>query len=650
MNTNTTQLVFTSDTCIACNKCISVCPSLIVNHAVTDENGKDAIFVHGKYCIACGACFDACKHDGRIYEDDTHRFIEDLKKGKKISLLIAPAFLANYPHDYEAILGQLKALGINRMISVSFGADITTWAYINYLTDHPINGAISQPCPAIVDYIEKYTPSLLQKLIPIHSPMMCAAIYAKDYEKITDSLAFLSPCIAKKHEIDDPHTKGYISYNVTFDHLITYLKAHPVNTSTRISDEIEYGLGSIYPMPGGLKENVHWFCGDDTFVRQVEGEKAAYRFLKDYEKRVADHKPLPFLVDILNCEKGCIYGTGTAPSENDDILCEMERIKQNSKHPTLSSPWSKKLSPNKRLKQLNKQFSHLKIEDFIRHYTNRSQVIQLKTPTPKALDTIFHSMNKFTQSDRMINCSACGYNSCQDMAIAIFNHCNKPDNCIHYSHNLLKQEKEAIEECSTALEAKNSEIKHKNQIISDVIEKVTQNFEQLDHSISELTVVNTSNANEADTISQAINAVTSFCQEIKASFSQINEVLTKLESNNTTITSIAAQTNLLSFNASIEAARAGDSGKGFAIVANEIKSLSGYSKASAEDSNHNKDQISKILLLLASQCNELLDTISELNIRTTSLAASAQEIAASTEMINQVSTKLKIQMQELNEM
>lgn len=50
--------------------------------------------------------------------------------------------------------------------------------------------------------------------MPIHSPMMCAAIYTKKYAGIKDKLAFISPCIAKKAEIEDPNTHGYISYNV----------------------------------------------------------------------------------------------------------------------------------------------------------------------------------------------------------------------------------------------------------------------------------------------------------------------------------------------------------------------------------------------------------------------------------------------------
>lgn len=88
--------------------------------------------------------------------------------------------------------------------------------------------------------------------MPVQSPVMCAAIYAKKYMKITDKLAFISSCIAKKSEISDPNNQGYITYNVTFDHLLAYVRKNNVKGEA-VLDEIEYGLGSIYPMPGGLK-------------------------------------------------------------------------------------------------------------------------------------------------------------------------------------------------------------------------------------------------------------------------------------------------------------------------------------------------------------------------------------------------------------
>ena len=143
-------LVFTNEKCIGCNKCISVCPVITANKAV-DEDGKQIIQVDGDKCISCGACFDACEHGAREFRDDTETFFEDLKKGVKISLLLAPAFAANYPGEYKQILGGLKKMGVNRIISVSFGADITTWGYVKYISEHHYTGGFSQPCPAVVN-------------------------------------------------------------------------------------------------------------------------------------------------------------------------------------------------------------------------------------------------------------------------------------------------------------------------------------------------------------------------------------------------------------------------------------------------------------------------------------------------------------------
>ena len=128
-------LVKTNDNCIGCNRCIKVCSSMGANVAVERGRGN-VIDVDPAKCIACGACLDVCEHNAREYVDDVDRFFEDLKKGAKISVLIAPAFLANYPNEYEKYLGMLKKMGVNRFISVSFGADITTWAYIKYITEN----------------------------------------------------------------------------------------------------------------------------------------------------------------------------------------------------------------------------------------------------------------------------------------------------------------------------------------------------------------------------------------------------------------------------------------------------------------------------------------------------------------------------------
>lgn len=647
-NQQSEALVYTNGQCVGCHKCISVCPVLTANRAV-EENGQNRIIVDGSQCIACGACFDACAHGARSYNDDTERFFEDLQRGEKISLLLAPAFLANYPKEYATVLGGLKKLGVNRIISISFGADITTWGYIKYIAEHHFTGGISQPCPAVVGYIEKYIPELIPRLMPVHSPMMCGAIYVKKYMKVPDKLAFISPCVAKKSEIDDPNCGGYVSYNVTFDHLMRYVREHNVS-GPAVQDEIEYGLGSIYPMPGGLKENVYWFCGEDIFIRQIEGEKHVYAFLEDYKKRVLGKKDLPFMVDALNCAKGCIYGPGVEEekSKSDDTLYELQKIREASKRNDKRHAFSRKLTPKQRLARFNRQFKNLDINDFIRCYSDKSRGLEIRQPDTMQLDAIFASMDKRTVMEQTMDCSACGYSTCKEMAIAIHNGCNNQNNCIQYIKSKVEEESRTARQMASEVEDKNEALRAKNDQIADLIAVVQENFDSLDISISEMSIGNNSNAEESTGISASMSEVVTFCDQLKEALEKIQELLVKLEENNEEITNVAEETNLLALNASIEAARAGESGRGFAIIAENIKKLADSSKDTASDSDSNKEQIQDAITGLLVQAGRLIEVIDGVNVRVTNLAASTEEIAASADMVSTISSDLKDKLTQLN--
>ena len=637
-----TSLVFTNDKCIGCNKCTRVCSCEGACVTKVTEDGRSRIEVDGNRCVACGACFDVCEHNAREYHDDTERFFNDLKSGEKISVLIAPAFKANYPGEYESVLGGLKDLGANHLISVSFGADITTWGYLNYVQQNHFLGGISQPCPAVVRYIEHYAPELIPKLFPVQSPMMCAAIYARKTMGITDKLAFISPCIAKKLEIDDPNNHGVITYNVTFNHLMEYVRRNKIRGSLR-SDEIEYGLGSIYPMPGGLKENVYWFLGESVFIRQIEGEKHMYHYLEENKKRIADSQTPYLFIDALNCSSGCIYGTGCEAdkADNDDVLCSLLNIREASKKNSPGSAWSRKLSPARRLKNLNKQFSHLNLNDYLRKYTDRSAECKHLIPTPAQEDAIFNEMKKFTAADRSINCSCCGYDSCKQMAEAIFNGYSRKENCIYYIKKEVEINGEESHRLAEQLDEEKDVIQQQKDLILTTIREVNEEFANLYRSVDDMAAGNENNANESTSISGDIIQVSSFCEDLAKAMDSIRDILKELGDNNNEVVSIASQTNLLALNASIEAARAGEAGRGFAVVASEINSLAADSRETANRSNESQNRIMDAIDQIITDTNTLRDTISAVNGRTQNLAASTEEIAASVTLVLQTANSIR---------
>ena len=631
-------LVYTDDKCTGCNRCISVCPVLGANIA-SGENGKSCVMVDGDACVHCGSCIDACGHEARNFRDDTEEFFTALKKGERISLLVAPAFIANYPKQYNQVLGYLKGLGANRIISISFGADITTWGYLNYITKYHFEGGISQPCPAIVDYIEKYVPELVPKLVPVHSPLMCGAIYARKYMGITDKLAFISPCIAKKSEISRPQNKDYVSYNVTFDHLMKKLSGVSIS-GYDASDEIEYGLGSVYPQPGGLKENVEHFLGRDVMVRQIEGEKHAYHFLEVYAERVKSGKKLPFMVDALNCGGGCIYGTATDPAhaDNDDVLFEIHKQRCADHSASKKDPWNQKIDYEARLKQFNEQFKGLKLDDFLCTYKDRDQ--RLKTVSDTELEAAFASMKKNTREERSINCGACGYDSCRAMATAVASGINRVENCVHYVKGELEAEKEEIHRLTW-------ELKEKQERKETQYQEIVQEFEQIKLAMNELAAGNQSSSEHTDELARAVEEIAQFGNMLKDSIAKVTRAVHGYDTVNESIIKISNQTNMLALNAGIEAARSGEAGRGFAVIANRVRDLSEQTKGAIEGGKAQSNVIIPAMEEINGESEKFVENIFRINDKLSGLASGSREIAARTVEIEELVEQISGQMDEV---
>ena len=403
------------DSCIGCNRCVRECPMETANVIFQNEAGDIKVNVDKDKCIACGRCVTACKHNARLFEDDTERFFNDLAEGAPISLITAPSIRSNIP-EFKKLFTYLKGLGIKKIYDVSLGADICIWAHVRYIEKNGPVHLITQPCPVIVSYCETYRHDLVKHLSPVHSPMACIATYMKKYEGIQDRIAALSPCIAKTNEFQETQLA---QYNVTYVKMKEYIEKHNITLPDEETffDHYDSGLGSLFPMPGGLKENLESYFGKDIHITEAEGF-STYRKLDIYSE--TPEEILPEIFDVLNCIEGCNIGPGSSQENN---IFEIDTMMNNSRKAAAKN------RGKEYLREIYKKYDDtLDLSHFMREY--RIINTAYSELTEEQIQNAFGLLDKNDFANQNIDCSACGSDTCYKMARKIALGVNVPINCI----------------------------------------------------------------------------------------------------------------------------------------------------------------------------------------------------------------------------
>ena len=371
--------------CKNCYKCIRHCPVKSIRFA--DQQAH----IVKEQCILCGECFVACPQNAKQIRSDVAQAKELLTSGRPVYASIAPAFVANYEGaDIGAMSEALLRLGFTGVEETALGATIVKKQYEAMINSAQARPIISSCCHTVNSLIQKYYPEALPYLAKVVSPMQAHCLKLKE-EHPGACTVFIGPCISKKEEAD--LYPGIVDCVLTFEELAGWLEEEEISiVPPELSDSGKEGRARLFPITGGILRSMTIDWADYDFIA-VDGLEQCKNALSD----IISGELKNCFIEMSACKGSCIGG----PAMEKDcrtLLTDTIRVNRYAKKTDFTVDYP---SPEK----LVKSFTFLGVHG--------------QMPGSSAIEEILHKMGK-TAKEQELNCGSCGYNTCREKAVAVY--------------------------------------------------------------------------------------------------------------------------------------------------------------------------------------------------------------------------------------
>ena len=398
--------------CKHCYKCIRNCEV----KAIMIRDGRAEIMEDR--CILCGTCLQICPQSAKTLVSDLERVRGFLADGDRVVVSMAPSYMGLLKFKEPGqVKAALKKLGFADVRETSEGAVLVTREYTALLEQGTMENIITTCCPSVNDLIEIYYPKLVPYLAPVVSPMIAhGRLLKKEYGADT-KVVFLGPCIAKKKESMDLRHNDCIDAVLNFQEVENWLKQEQIEIQECEAEPLERidpKVNRLYPVTNGVVNSVL------ATEKQVDHYRKFYvhgiRNCIDLCESMVRGEINGCFIEMNSCSGGCIKG----PTVEDRSISRF-KVKLDMEETIAKEPVEEAAACD--------MAEGVKLH---KAYMDRSPVE--RKPTEEQIREILAKIGKHGPKDEL-NCGACGYSSCRDKAVAVFQKKAELNMCIPYMHD-----------------------------------------------------------------------------------------------------------------------------------------------------------------------------------------------------------------------
>lgn len=342
-----------------------------------------------------------CPQNAKQIVDETEKVRVLLQSGNPVVVSLAPSFIANYDGvGIGAMREALKKLGFYDVEETAVGATIVKKEYDRMVDEDSRDVIISSCCHSVNLLIQKYFPKELEYLADVLSPMQA---HCKDIKKRIPNAktVFIGPCVAKKDEAE--HYDDIVDAVLTFEELTEWFKKENIELKKEVT-KIDESKARFFPTTGGILKTMAKDNPNYTYLA-IDGIENCISALQDIESGKIHN----CFIEMSSCVGSCIGGP---------VMEKYHRSPVKDYMAVANFAGTKDfdvLQPD--AADIRKYFSIIELKS--------------KVPSEYEIQNILNQMGKFSP-EQELNCGSCGYDTCREKAIAIFQGKAEISMCLPY--------------------------------------------------------------------------------------------------------------------------------------------------------------------------------------------------------------------------